>query len=90
MGFYKLSKEPAGRNQRMQGNQELELVQAWQKDVLAEEFPEGPYGAQIYLDQKIGKSTEWEPGQHVVSRFQDENPTTNDFKVPTDADLPEM
>lgn len=90
MGYYKLTAEPEDRNKRMQGNQELEIVQAWQKDVLVEEFPEGPYGAQIYLDQKIGKSSAWKPGQHVVSRYQDENPTSNDFRVPTDADLPDL
>lgn len=90
MGYYKLSGEREDNNKRMMGNQELEIVQAWQKDVLIEEFPEGPYGADVYLEQKIGKSSEWKPGQHVVSRFQDENPTTNDFKVPADAQLPDL
>ncbi|GAX91083.1 hypothetical protein [Effusibacillus lacus] len=90
MGFYKLKEEPEDNSKRMKGSQELELVQAWQKDVLIEEFPEGPYGAQIFLDQKIGKSTGWEPGQQVVNRFKDENPTLNDFKVPTDQERPDL
>ncbi|MFC4769850.1 hypothetical protein [Effusibacillus consociatus] len=90
MGYYKLSREPADQNKRMQGNQELEIVQAWQKDLLPEEFPEGAYGSTIYLDQPIGKSSEWEPGQQVVSRYQDENPAFHDFKVPTDAELPDL
>jgi hypothetical protein len=90
VGFYKLSKAPEDRNKRMQGNQELEIVQAWQKDLVPEEFAEGPYGAKVYLDQKIGKSSDWRPGQQVVDRFKDENPSFNDFKVPTDAELPDL
>jgi len=50
---------------------------------LIEEFPEGSYGAQVYLDQPIGKSSPWEEGQHVTSRFQDENPVFSDRTVPT-------
>lgn len=88
MGYYQDKRSKTAK--RMQGNQELEIVQAWQKDLQPEEFPEGPYRASVFLDQPIGKSSEWEAGQHVVSRFQDENPTTNDFKVPTDADLPDL
>lgn len=88
MGYYQDKRSKTAK--RMQGNQELEIVQAWQKDLQPEEFPEGPYGASVFLDQPIGKSSEWKAGQHVVSRFQDENPTTNDFKVPTDADLPDL
>ncbi|BCJ88492.1 hypothetical protein [Effusibacillus dendaii] len=88
MGYYKLSENPADRSRRMQGNQELEIVQAWQKDILPEEFPEGAYGSTMYVDQPIGKATDWKAGQHVVSRFQDENPTTSDFKVPDSNELP--
>lgn len=89
MGFYNHDRRSKSAK-RMRGNEELEIVQAWQKDILPEEFPEGPYGASIYLDQHLGKSSEWKPGQHVVSRNQDENPMTTDFKVPTDADLPDI
>lgn len=88
MGYYKEARSKSDK--RMQGNEKLQIVQAWQKDLQPEEFPEGPYGSTVFLDQPIGKSSEWKPGQHVVTRFQDENPTTNDFKVPTDADLPDM
>jgi hypothetical protein len=32
-----------------------------------EEFPDGPYGAAH--NQKLGKSTPWEPGQQIHSAF---------------------
>jgi hypothetical protein len=70
-------------------NEELSFVQAWKKDLLPEEFPEGPYGAAVYNDQHPGKSTPWKEGQKVVSRFQDENPAFSDFKVP-ESDLPDL
>src|ERR1700730_3117440 len=56
--------------------EELSDVQTVAKDMQVEEFPEGPYGASVYLDQKIGKSSPWKVDQHVVSRFQDENPVS--------------
>lgn len=62
-------------------NQELSFVKAVRKDIQIEEFPEGPYGAAIYLDQRIGKSSEWEPGQQVVDRFKDENPAFSNRRV---------
>ncbi|UOF91546.1 hypothetical protein LSG31_04645 [Fodinisporobacter ferrooxydans] len=63
-------------------HEELVDVQTVTKDIQVEEFPDGPYGASVYLDQKIGKSSPWEVDQHVVSRFQDENPVFSDRKVP--------
>lgn len=90
MNFFKRGRKPSANDKRKRGNQELEIVQAWQKDILPEEFPEGPYGAAVYNDQPLGKASPWQPGQHVVSRDQDENPMTSDFKVPAEADQPEL
>ncbi|HEU4962966.1 MAG TPA: hypothetical protein VFV52_03765 [Bacilli bacterium] len=72
-------------------NKQLEYVQSMNNTILPEEFPEGPYGASVFNDQPLGKSTPWEPGQHVASRFQDENPAfTDTTAVPQDADLPDL
>lgn len=80
MGFYTFEKD----------NEELSLVQAHNLDLQIEEFPEGPYGAKVYLNQKIGKSSEWKPGQQVISRFKDENPAFSNRKVPEDEQKPDF
>lgn len=72
-------------------SKELEYVQSAQNTILPEEFPEGPYGAAVFNDQPLGKSSPWEPGQHTVHRFFDENPAFSDTAaVPKDADLPDL
>ena len=72
-------------------DRELEYVQSMRNTILPEEFPEGPYGATVFLDQKIGKSSPWEPGQQTVHRFFDENPAFNDeLARPDDAQLPDL
>lgn len=82
--------ERLGREGARKGeNEEISFVQAWKKDILPEEFPEGAYGASIYNDQHLGKSTPWKEGQQVVSRFKDENPAFSDFTVP-EKDLPDF
>lgn len=50
--------------------------------IFTEEFPEGPYGAAVNPSDKPGKVTPWEKDQHVVSRFQDENPAFSEGKMP--------
>jgi hypothetical protein len=72
-------------------NRELEYVQSMQNTLVPEEFPEGPYAASVYLDQKIGKSTPWEPGQQTNHRFFDENPEfTDSLAHPPSAELPDL
>ena len=69
----------------------LEYEQSQQNTVLLEEFPEGPYGASIYNEQELGKSTPWQPGQAVTNRFFDENPAfTDDLARPKNAKLPDL
>lgn len=77
-------KRKNAEQKRKGDNQEISFVQARLKDVLPEEFPEGPYGAAAYNDQPPGKSSPWQEGQQVVSRFQDENPDFSDFTVPSE------
>lgn len=62
---------------------ELSYVQAQQKDILPEEFPEGPYGAATN-EKKLGKTSPWREGQAVVSAYRDQNPAFSDRKVPLD------
>jgi hypothetical protein len=62
---------------------ELDIVQANQKDILLEEFPDGPYGAATNAP-KLGKSTPWKKGQVAISAYRDENPVMSDRKVPLD------
>ncbi|MGZ6525362.1 MAG: hypothetical protein ACXVDB_09710 [Tumebacillaceae bacterium] len=72
-------------------NSELSYVQSQQNTINVEEFPDGPYGSQVFLDQKLGKSTPWEPGQQSTSRNQDENPAfSDDLAAPHDEDLPDL
>jgi hypothetical protein len=61
--------------------EELSAVQAQQKDILPEEFPEGPYGAAT-TEEKPGKTSPWKDGQAVVSSYRDQNPAFSDRNVP--------
>lgn len=72
-------------------NSELEYVLSQHNTIFPEEFPEGPYGASVYNDQPLGKSTPWEPGQRAVNQNQDENPAfADDIAAPPDAQLPDL
>lgn len=72
-------------------NRELEYVQSIHNTLVPEEFPEGPYGASVFLDQPLGKSSPWEPGQQTNHRFFDENPAFSDkLAHPPNADLPDL
>jgi hypothetical protein len=61
--------------------EELSEVQAQQKDILLEEFPEGPYGAPTN-EEKPGKTSPWKAGQADVSSYRDQNPAFSDRQVP--------
>ena len=74
------SYNPGPVNESEWPNAELSMVQAQQKDIQLEEFPEGPYGAATNT-KRLGKSTPWKPGQAAVSAFRDSNPITSDRKV---------
>lgn len=70
---------------------ELEYVLSMHNTLVPEEFPEGPYGASVFLDEPLGKSSPWEPGQQTNHRFFDENPAfTDDLAHPPNADLPDL
>jgi len=72
-------------------DRELEYVQSMQNTVVPEEFPDGPYGATVFLDQKLGKSTPWQPGQQTTNRNLDENPQyTDTLASPPSAELPDL
>ncbi|HHY66119.1 MAG TPA: hypothetical protein GX517_02765 [Alicyclobacillus sp.] len=62
----------------------------WRHDIMPEEFPEGPYGMAENQEFTLGKSTPWEEGQRVVSRFRDENPAFSDRKNPDDNEMPDL
>ncbi len=61
--------------------EEVSAVQAQQKDILLEEFPEGPYGAATN-ESKPGKTSPWREGQADVSSFRDQNPAFSDRQAP--------
>ncbi|MDI3328957.1 MAG: hypothetical protein QJR06_10410 [Alicyclobacillaceae bacterium] len=67
----------------------LTFETGWRQNILPEEFPEGPYGM-ADDPQPSGKSTPWEQGQRVVSRFRDENPAFSDRKSPDGNELPDL
>ncbi|GEO25871.1 hypothetical protein AAC03nite_16560 [Alicyclobacillus acidoterrestris] len=53
-------------------NAELWEVQSRDDDLAVEEFAEGPYGA-AFNAPKLGKVSDWKPGQAVTGRFRDAN-----------------
>jgi hypothetical protein len=72
-------------------DRELEYVQSVRNTLVPEEFPEGPYGATVFNDQPLGKSSPWEPGQQTNHRYFDENPAfTDELAHPESADLPDL
>lgn len=53
---------------------ELSNVEKSRNFLTAEEFPEGPYGSPIKVDEPVeNKSTEWKEGQRPYSAFNYEN-----------------
>jgi hypothetical protein len=66
---------------------ELDTVIAQHNELNKEEFPEGPYGA-AYNEEKLGKTSPWLPGQHVISAFTYEDRQRHaglDRNVPPDS-----
>jgi len=47
-------------------------VESQRNDLVAEEFPEGPYGSPIHAES-LGKSTPWRIDQRPPNRFDYEN-----------------
>lgn len=64
-------------------NAELWPVQSHVYDLAVEEFAEGPYGA-AHDEEKLGKVSEWKPGQAVSGRFRDTNMIRSDRTVALD------
>ncbi|TVY07715.1 hypothetical protein [Paenibacillus cremeus] len=53
-------------------NNELATVQSQRNEILAQEFPEGPYGSS-FNHEALGKSTPWLEDQQAVSAYAYEN-----------------
>ncbi|MEF3312635.1 hypothetical protein PV433_27465 [Paenibacillus sp. GYB004] len=51
---------------------DLATVESQRNDLSAEEFPEGPYGADL-LTESLGKSSPWRRDQRTQSAFTYEN-----------------
>lgn len=51
---------------RPEDYRDLATVNSQKNDIIAEEFPDGPYGS---IEQSLGKSTPWREGQRATSPF---------------------
>jgi hypothetical protein len=51
---------------------DLTTVESQRNDLIAEEFPEGPYGS-IVDERSLGKSSPWRVDQRPPNRFDYEN-----------------
>lgn len=51
---------------------DVSTVESQRNDLIAEEFPEGPYGSDL-LSESLGKSTPWRMNQRPSNRFGYEN-----------------
>jgi hypothetical protein len=51
---------------------DVSTVESQRNDLVAEEFPEGPYGSALPTE-KLGKSTPWREDQRPPNRFIYEN-----------------
>jgi hypothetical protein len=51
---------------------DVSTVESQRNDLVAEEFPEGPYGSAL-VTETLGKSTPWREGQRPPNRFIYEN-----------------
>ncbi len=66
-----MSKDGFINEQRRQYT-DLATVESQRNDLIAEEFPEGPYGSPI-LVESLGKSSPWRIDQRPPNRFDYEN-----------------
>lgn len=51
---------------------DLSTVESQRNDLVAEEFPEGPYGSSLF-SESLGKSSPWRKDQRPPNRFSYEN-----------------
>lgn len=51
---------------------DVSTVESQRNDLTAEEFPEGPYGTDLYVET-LGKSSPWREDQRPPNRFAYEN-----------------
>ncbi|GKU75814.1 hypothetical protein [Paenibacillus sp. L3-i20] len=51
---------------------DVSTVESQRNDLIAEEFPEGPYGSDL-LSESLGKSSPWRSDQRSSNRFDYEN-----------------
>ncbi|MBB6669688.1 hypothetical protein [Cohnella nanjingensis] len=63
---------PRFLSERRQPVGDLSTVESQRNDLAPEEFPEGPYGADID-SPSLGKVTPWRADQHFQSSFDYEN-----------------
>lgn len=56
---------------------DVATVESQRNDLMAEEFPEGPYGAELF-SESLGKSSEWREDQRPPNRFAYENRTLHE------------
>ncbi|WP_372663225.1 hypothetical protein [Cohnella sp.] len=66
-----MSKEGFMEEQRTK-NVDLATVESQRNDLIAEEFPEGPYGSPM-ITESLGKTTPWRIDQRPPNRFDYEN-----------------
>jgi len=64
----------AFKQERRSEYTDFATVESQRNDLIAEEFPEGPYGSSIIPDE-LGKSTPWREDQRPPNRFSYENRT---------------
>ena len=67
----------------MELGEDLSTVQSQRNEMLLEEFPEGPYGAATN-EVKLGKTSDWEEGQHTTSAFTYETRHFHDHLIRQD------
>lgn len=71
---------PVGEQENDFPTAELWGVQSHLYDLAVEEFAEGPYGA-AHNESRLGKVSEWKPGQAVSGRFRDANMIDSDRRT---------
>jgi len=60
------------KQENRQTETDLATVESQRNDLTAEEFPEGPYGADL-ISESLGKSSPWRIDQRPSNRFDYEN-----------------
>lgn len=58
-------------NEERTGNTDFDTVESQRNDLIAQEFPDGPYGSPILSE--LGKSTPWRIDQRPPNRYDYEN-----------------